>query len=253
MRALFLIMALMVTTLAGQAVAEDKLAAVIAGPQRSAENAARDAARHPQAVLSFMGLQDGMTVVEVSPGAKMWWTEILAPYLKDHGRYYLALAGFETEAVKARMAAEPALYGRMMLTSVAEPAPPASADMVLTFRNLHNWMAKGRQEEVLKGFFQALKPGGILGLSDHRAAAGQEADPKAGSGYVSEDYAVALVEKVGFKLLARSEVNANPKDSKDYPGGVWSLPPTFALKDADRERYAAIGEADEFTLKFVKP
>ena len=229
------------------------LDAAIAGPQRSPDNVARDVYRHPAAVLGFMGLRDDMTVVEVSPGPMMWWTEILAPTLKDRGHLYLALAGFETDAVKTRMATDPTNFGRMVLTTVADPAPAGSADLVLTFRNLHNWLRKGNAETVLAGFFRALKPGGVLGLTDHRADPAQPADPKAETGYVNEKMAVALVEKAGFRLVARSGVNDNPKDSKDYPQGVWTLPPTFLLKDVDRAKYAAIGEADEFTLKFVKP
>lgn len=248
-----LLIALMMLCCAAGAAAADPLATALAGPQRSPENVARDASRHPAAVLAFLGLKPEMSVVELSPGAKMWWSEILAPLLKDRGRLTLALAGFESDAVKARMAADPENFGRISLTTVGDPAPPGSADMVLTFRNLHNWLGKGTAEAVLQGCFKALKPGGILGLSDHRAAADQPLDPKAQNGYVNEDFAVALAEKAGFKLLARSEVNANPKDRKDYPAGVWTLPPTFILKDVDRQTYAAIGEADEFTLKFVRP
>jgi len=124
---------------------------------------------------------------------------------------------------------------------------------VLTFRNIHNWMAAGEAEAAFKTFYNALKPGGVLGLEEHRARADQPQDPLAKSGYVREDFAIALAESVGFKLAGQSEINANPKDTKDYSAGVWALPPTFRLKDVDRDKYAAIGESDRFTLKFVKP
>ncbi|MDY0885245.1 class I SAM-dependent methyltransferase [Dongia soli] len=243
-----------------------KLQSLIAGPQRSEKNTRRDVYRHPYETLTFFGLRDDMTVVEIDPGSGAWWTEILAPYLRDHGQYYAAGPAADdtsAEAVSnrggfaAKLASNPALYDKVKVTEFAgdrhDIAPPGTADMVLTFRNLHNWIADGSAEANLNAFYRALKPGGILGIEDHRGRADQPQDPEAASGYVREDYAIALVEKAGFKFVAESEVNANPKDTKDYPAGVWTLPPTLRLKDKDRAKYLAIGESDRFTLKFVKP
>jgi predicted methyltransferase len=133
-----------------------------------------------------------------------------------------------------------------------EIAPPGSADFVLTFRNLHNWIERGEVEGALRAFHQALKPGGVLGVVDHRGRADMTQEAQMKSGYVREDYAIALIEKAGFRLAGRSEVNANPKDTKDHPVGVWALPPTYRMKDQDRAKFQAIGESDRFTLKFVK-
>ncbi|HVA13851.1 MAG TPA: methyltransferase domain-containing protein [Stellaceae bacterium] len=242
-----------------------KLAGLIAGPQRTAPNRVRDPYRHPQATLAFFGLKDTMTVVEIWPGGAGWWTEILAPYLAEHGRYYAALpnparndeARRGNEAFAAKMAADPKLYGKVITTTLDgdrdKIAPDNSADLVLTFRNLHDWVPQGTAEAALRAMYRALKPGGILGIEDHRAANDKPQDPAAKSGYLREDYTIALVERVGFKFVAKSEVNANPKDTKDYPAGVWTLPPTLRLKDQDRAKYLAIGESDRFTMKFVKP
>ncbi len=234
------------------------LAAIIDGPQRSEANKARDRYRHPLEVLTFFGLRPDANVVEIVPGKAGYWTEILAPYLKDHGRY-TASGDPERDIapLKARIAANPDLYGKTIITEFTgkdqEIAPPGSADFVLTFRNIHDWMRDGTAEAAFRAFYKALKAGGILGLEDHRGRPDQPQDPQAKSGYVRQDYAIALAEKAGFKLIGSSEVNANPKDTKDYPEGVWTLPPTFRLKDQDREKYAAIGESDRFVLKFVKP
>ena len=245
---------------------EAKLKSLIAGPQRSEANRARDIYRHPFEALTFFGLRDGMTVVEIDPGATGWWTEILAPYLKDRGTYYAAgpaetVATPEAREARARFAAklagDPAIYGKVIVTGFdgdkTDIAPLGSADMVLTFRNLHNWLANGTAEAAMREFYRALKPGGVLGIEDHRAPADRPQDPVAKSGYVREDYAIALAEKAGFRLDGRSEMSANAKDTKDYPAGVWTLPPTLRLKDQDRDKYLAIGESDRFTLRFVKP
>jgi predicted methyltransferase len=242
-----------------------KLAALIAGPQRTEQNRVRDPYRHPGATLAFFGLRDDMTVVEIWPGGAGWWTEILAPYLAERGRFYAALpnpaasdeARSGNEAFAAKMAATPALYGKVIVTTLdgdREPiAPDGTADLVLTFRNLHDWVPRGTAEGALHAFYRALKPGGVLGVEDHRAAPDRPQDPAVKSGYLREDYTIALVESVGFRLAGRSEANANPKDSRDYEAGVWTLPPTLRLKDRDRARYLAIGESDRYTLKFVKP
>ena len=242
------------------------LQALIAGPQRGEANKARDPFRHPAEVLTFFGVKPDSVVVEILPGAGGYWTEILAPYLRDRGRYIAANGevGSTSEETRkdnagfaAKMAGAPALYDKVEVSEFAADrhaiAPAGSADFVLTFRNLHNWMAKGEAEAALKTFYAALKPGGVLGVVEHRGLDTAPQDPLAKSGYVRQDYAVALIESVGFKFTGASEANANPKDTKDYAVGVWALPPTWRLKDQDRAKYAAIGESDRFTLKFVKP
>jgi predicted methyltransferase len=242
-----------------------KLDQLIAGSQRSEQNRVRDPYRHPRETLSFFGLKDDMTVVEIWPGGGMWWTEILAPYLAEHGKLYAAMpdpgAGDEASngnaAFAAKTAAAPALYGKVITTTLDgdrdKIAPDNSADLVLTFRNLHDWLPRGTAEASLRAMYAALKPGGILGIEDHRAPNTAPQDPQAKSGYLREDYTIAMVERVGFKLAGTSEVNANSKDTKDYSAGVWTLPPTLRLKDQDRDKYVTIGESDRYTLKFVKP
>ncbi|TWB70821.1 putative methyltransferase [Nitrospirillum amazonense] len=250
---------------AEEAKPDPVLAQMVASPARSPQFQARDAARHPLQELAFFGLAPDQTVVEISPSGG-YWTEILAPYLHDRGTYYAAAnprgtdsayANRENAAFDAKLAADPARYGKVKVTEFGrgrfDIAPAGSADLIVTFRNLHNWMAGGYADEAMAAFYQALKPGGILGIEDHRASDAQPQDPKATSGYVRQDYAIALARKAGFELVASSEINANPKDSKDWPEGVWTLPPTLALKDRDRDRYLAVGEADNFVLKFRKP
>ena len=156
------------------------------------------------------------------------------------------------------MAAKPEVYDRVTVTSLDAPvetgiAPRGSADIVLTFRNVHNWTAAKNDEAMFKAFYDALKPGGTLGVVEHRAAPGTPLERQIKTGYMTEAYVISLAEKAGFRLAGRSEVNANPKDTKDHPAGVWTLPPTYRLKDQDREKYRAIGESDRMTLKFVKP
>jgi predicted methyltransferase len=232
------------------------LKTVIAGPQRSDAERARDQYRHPLETLTWFGIKDDMRVVEIWPGGG-WYTAILAPFLKDKGQYYAAV--FENaQPLKDRLAAKPELYGKVTLTELIPPAktdiaPAGSADMVLTFRNVHNWMSRGFAEEVFQAMYRALKPGGILGVVEHRGNPAVPQDPKAASGYVNEDYVIKLAEGAGFQLVSRTEINANPKDTKDYPQGVWTLPPVLRLKEVDREKYVAIGESDRMTLKFVKP
>jgi predicted methyltransferase len=219
----------------------------------------------PRATLAFFGLRPDMTVVEVWPGGGEY-TEDLAPLLKARGRLYVAqldptssdYARRTVDDFRAKLAARPDLYDKVVVTTLAAPpagheiAPAGSADLVVTFRNLHNWMMFGWQREAFAAMHAALKPGGVLGVVEHRGDPKRPQDPKAASGYVNEQYATELIESVGFKLVGRSEINANHKDTKDYEKGVWALPPTFAAGDQDRERYAAIGESDRFTLKFVK-
>jgi predicted methyltransferase len=241
-----------------QAAADTSLAALVDGPQRTDANKVRDRYRHPLEVLTFFGVKADSNVVEIMPAKAGYWTEILAPYLKDRG-LYTASGDSERDIapLKARMAASPELYGKTIITEFNGGdqviAPSGSADFVLTFRNMHDWMRAGTAEAAFRAFYTALKPGGILGFEDHRGRPDQPQDPQAKSGYVRQDYAIALAEQAGFKLIGSSEVNANPKDTKDYPEGVWALPPTYRLKDQDRQKYTAIGESDRFVLKFQKP
>ena len=258
-----LLLALRTSVMADDAA--DKLERLVAGPQRSEQNRVRDPYRHPRETLTFFGLRDDMTVVEIWPGGAGWWTEILAPYLADRGRLYEALpdpassseARNGDAAFAAKMTGAPTLYGKVIVSTLdtgnEEIAPAGTADLVMTFRNLHDWVPRGTAEAELRAMYRALKPGGILGIEDHRAANDQPQDPEAKSGYLREDYTIALVERVGFKFVAESEINANPKDTKDYSAGVWTLPPTLRLKDQDRDKYLAIGESDRFTMKFMKP
>lgn len=238
----------------------------IAGSQRSAAHQARDQYRHPLETLKFFEVKDNLSVLEIWPGAAGWYTEILAPYLKEKGQLTVVNFGADpkvpyfqknAEAFKAKLAATPKLYGKVHVTvlqppEVLEIAPEGSMDRVLTFRNVHNWMRNDQAQAVFKAMYKALKPGGILGVVEHRSAMHTPPDPLAKSGYVSEDDVIALAMKAGFEFLAKSEINANPKDTKDYPEGVWTLPPTLKMGDQDREKYLAIGESDRMTLKFVK-
>ena len=246
---------------------EARLKAALADPQRDQANAARDPHRHPLETLKFFGLRQDMTVLEVYPGGG-WWTEFLAPVLAPKGRYLAAhfdpsaqseYAQRGLAAFKDKLAKDPDRYGKVHLTALvtapgaADLVPPNSVDLVLTFRNLHSWMGQNQAKPMLDAMFRALKPGGYLGIKEHRASTAMPQDPKALLGYVREDYATQLIESAGFKLVAKSEVNANPKDTKDYPKGVWTLPPSFREGDVDRAKYAAIGESDRFTLLFQKP
>ena len=204
-----------------------------------------------------------MTVVELWPGGG-YWTEILGPYLAARGRYYVALPvpgseenDQEIASWRARVAAKKSRLGKITETTLGpghfEIAPPGSADLVVTFRNFHNWMDEGYVDEALAACFRALKPGGTLGIEDHRGRNDVPQDPKAKNGYVREDYTIALAKKAGFVLVDKSEINANPRDTKDWVDGVWTLPPTLSQKDKDRDRYIAVGEADNYVLRFQKP
>ncbi|MDP8985615.1 MAG: methyltransferase [Pseudomonadota bacterium] len=258
------IIALTASLFASAAAPDAGLAAAIADPGRTANFAARDKVRHPAEELGFFGITPRMTVVELWPGGG-YWTEILGAYLaKGGGTYYVALNApgdaeedKGTEHWRARMAAHKDRLGVIHETSLGaghfDIAPPGSADLVLTFRNLHNWMAGGYAEQALAASFKALKPGGILGVEEHRGREDKPQDPQAKDGYVRQDYAIALAKKAGFVLLGSSELNANPKDTKDWVDGVWTLPPTLSQGDKDRARYLAVGEADNFVLKFQKP
>ncbi len=242
-----------------------RLDQVLAGAWREPKNTARDQYRHPKQTLEFFGLKSGMTLVEVTPGGG-WYSEILAPALKGGGHYIAAItipkkpegeAAQDKSALEKKFGGDAAEYGEAVTVQFDPKAPnlgaPGSADMVVTFRNVHNWVMADTAPQMFKAFFDVLKPGGVLGVTDHRAAPGADLAKIKQSGYLPEDYVIKLATDAGFKLEAKSEINANPKDTKDYEKGVWTLPPTLELGDKDREKYVAIGESDRMTLKFVKP
>jgi predicted methyltransferase len=240
------------------AAAQPDIATILAGSHRSADNRARDAHRHPAETLAFFGVQPTHTVVELWPG-RGWYTEVLAPLLRERGKLVAAApTGNYLQPYKDFLASRPDLYDRVQLVEVTPPqtlslGPDNSADVVLTFRNLHGWVGNGYAAEVHAAIFRVLKPGGVYGVVDHRAPTGTTPEQTKKSGYVPEDVAIQLATAAGFVLDARSEINANPKDTKDYPEGVWTLPPSLRLGDVDRDKYAAIGESDRFTLRFRKP
>lgn len=236
------------------------------GGHRSDANKARDKYRHPKETLLFFGLEPDMTVVEITPGMG-WYTQILAPVLRDRGTLYAAVFAVTDQSpeflrnmdksYRGMLAARPDLYGKVKL-SVLSPgsmqvAPPGSADRILTFRNVHNWAKAGTADAMFKAFHDALKPGGILGVVEHRARLGTGFQRQIDSGYMTEDYVIETAKKAGFKLVNKSEINANPRDTTDHPGGVWTLPPNLRnVAEADKPKYLAIGESDRMTLKFVK-
>jgi predicted methyltransferase len=242
-----------------------KLDQVLAGSQRSDKNKARDQYRHPKQTLEFFGLKPGMSLIELTPGGG-WFAEVLAPLQKGSGPYTAAIVtpkkkegedAQDKDALSKKFAADPEHYSEAKVIQFDSKAPnfgpPNSADMVVTFRNVHNWVMNDSAPATFKACFDVLKPGGVLGVTDHRAKPGTDIDSIKKSGYIPEDMVIKFATDAGFKLDAKSEVNANPKDTKDYPEGVWTLPPTLQLKDKDRDKYLAIGESDRMTLRFVKP
>jgi predicted methyltransferase len=247
------------TMLLGAAADDAALQAAVQSQARTPKYVRRDSMRHPAGELAFFGLQPAANVVEVWPGGG-YWTEILAPYLAAHGTYVVALpadTGSEHDAAtfRSKFVGKPG-YGGLHIVTLdkgQDGLTPGSADFILTFRNVHNWMGGGYADEMFADFFRALKPGGILGVEEHRGLASEPQDPAAASGYVRQDYTVALAKKAGFALVGSSELNANPNDTKHWPKGVWTLPPTFEMGQVDHAKYAAIGEADNFILKFRKP
>ncbi len=242
-----------------------RLEAIAAGEHRTTEDRARDQYRHPVETLAFFGITPDATVIEITPGGG-WYTDILAPFVRAYGHFVGAVwdetlpdqpayyARLNT-ALTEKIAAAPDVYGDAELRrfNAAEPifGEPDSADFVLTFRNVHNWVPAGTADAYFKAFFEVLKPGGVLGTVDHRSKGEEATDGK--SGYLTEQQVIALAEGVGFKFAGRSDVNANPADTADHAKGVWTLPPTFALGDENRDKYAEIGESNRMTLKFVKP
>ncbi|WP_199098554.1 class I SAM-dependent methyltransferase [Dyella sp. ASV21] len=242
----------------------NQLDQVLAGSWRSPENKARDVYRHPKATLQFFGIRPDLTVIEITPGGG-WYSEILAPLLRDNGHYIAALikptgegeANRDRSGLRAKFAADAEHYGKAQIVEFDPKAPsfgaPGSADLVLTFRNVHNWVMADNAPAMFKAFYAALRPGGVLGVVDHRAADTASLESVKQSGYLPTHYVVKLATDAGFKLEESSEINANPKDTKDYAKGVWTLPPTLQLGDQDRAKYQAIGESDRMTLRFVKP
>jgi len=241
-----------------------RLTQVIDGGHRSDKARGRDQYRHPYETLSFFGIKPEMTVVEIWPGGG-WYSDILAPYLKDTGKYIGASWAKATKndriqkALKKyteRFTGNPDLFGKISITELSKSkyaiGPDGSADMVLTFRNVHNWMKFGFHAKVFEAMFKVLKPGGILGVVEHREDAEAFQDPQALSGYVSEETLIDIAEDAGFEFVEKSEINANPMDTRNHPKGVWTLPPSFRLGAKDREKYEAIGESDRATLMFVK-
>jgi len=246
------------------------LDAAIAGEHRSDTNRDRDEYRRPKETLEFFGFRSDMTVVEVWPGGG-WYTEILAPALQQSGRFYAAqysvnpVYGYQRRyfgSFLSKLGENSALFGDVIITHLDFPyemniAPAGTADMVLTFRNAHNWVDPGYGTNAatlgFKVMFDALKPGGVLGIVDHRWPDPATEDPTAASGYVSEERIIRLAEAAGFELAARSDMHRNSRDTHDHPEGVWTLPPSYALGDTDKDKYRAIGESDRMTLKFVKP
>jgi len=246
------------------------LDAALAGTHRSDRNKARDRYRHPKETLTFFGLRQNMTVVEIWPGGG-WYTEVLAPVVKGKGKLYVATYGAnpafdyqrkENAALQDKAKKNPAVFGELQFTSLWAPtdlaiAPAGTADLVVTFRNVHNWLAPEYKQDPAKlfgAFFTALKPGGILGITDHRWPDPKTEDPTARNGYVSEERVISLAKAAGFEFAGSSDINRNPKDRHDYKNGVWTLPPDLSVPQGeDRQKYVDIGESDRMTLKFRKP
>jgi predicted methyltransferase len=242
------------------------LSSVLAMPHRSAANRARDAHRHPAATLAFFGVQPTMTVLELSPGGG-WYTEILAPYLRGRGQLVAAVPPTDSSsefrrgmatAFRQQLSERAAVYGEVRLVTLDPPAtielgPDASVDAVLTFRNLHNWYKDERLDQVIAAAFRVLKPGGVFGVVEHRAPVDSALERINTTGYVPQAWAIERITAAGFVLEAQSELNANPRDTRDHANGVWSLPPTYRGGDVDRARFEAIGESDRMTLRFRKP
>ncbi len=261
-----------------RALSDPALQAAIAGAWRTPEARSRDAARHPAEALAFWGLQPGMSILEIQPGAG-WWTDILAPYARlTGGRFAVTAADLADPELsdsarkgradlEGKFAARPEIYGKIELVNWGRESAPLAAnqfDFILTARSVHGWMDRdgGIVGKVFADFYRALKPGGILALEQHRADPGPQ-DPDAANGYVTEAFVIQQAERAGLKLVDKSEINANPRDTKDHPFGVWTLPPTRTSVPYgrglppdpafDHSKYDAIGESDRMTLKFKKP
>jgi predicted methyltransferase len=248
--------------------APTSLDAAIAAPYRGDKAQARDVYRHPKETLEFFGLAPNQSVLEIAPGGG-WYTDILGPYLRARGTLYeaqylppqgeLPAGEAKNNAVfERKLAAAPDIFGTVVVGTLQSgqfSGLPAGlqVDRVLTFRNIHNWIEDGQVDVNLRAFYSVLKPGGVLGVEEHRAIPGTSVQQMIDTGYLTEAYVIEHAQAAGFRLAARSEINSNPRDTKDYPHGVWSLPPTYRGGDTDRARFAAIGESDRMTLRFVKP
>ncbi len=235
------------------------IVAAVASSARTPANRARDGYRHPAETLAFFGVTPTQTVVEFIPGGG-WYTEILAPMVKGRGRYVAFVPTSQAERIRTTLAGKAALYGATQVQAIdfktgVSTMPAGTADVVVTFRNVHNLLMQDDPavaDRVFKAFYAMLKPGGVLGVVDHRLPEAMDTAREKSSGYLKRSTIVRLAQNAGFKLAGESEINANPKDTHDHSEGVWTLPPTYQLKDVDRAKYAAIGESDRLTLKFVK-
>lgn len=236
------------------------------GSHRSADNIGRNIWRHPIETLTFFGLQNNMTVVEIWPGGGGWYTEILAPVLREYGKLYAANYDGSTgqeyfkrgaKLFENKLSDKPDVYDRVAITALMPPssiapAPKSSADLILSFRNLHNWVRGGIDGPMLEAIHEVLKPGGIFGLVAHRGTPDMVGIEWARKGYIAEAEVIRRVTAAGFTFVDSSEINANPNDTKTYTDGVWTLPPSFRLGETDKAKYQSIGESDRMTLKFIK-
>src|SRR5512146_1298559 len=252
-------------TTSGREATANALDAILAGSQRNAEERARDRFRHPKETLLFFGIRPRTRVLQVWPESG-WYTKIIAPLVRQRGQYFAGVIARDPgsrfltarlDGYRRLLASRPDLYGGVKVVTFpldgSDVVPPGSVDMVLSFRDLHEWMALGDAQRALTTIYRALAPGGVFGVVDNRGDPALPQDPRAKNGYVRQDYAIRMIQAAGFRLVATSEVNANPMDTKNYPAGVWALPPDYRLGNIDRAKYEAIGESDRFTLKFVKP
>lgn len=260
-----LLLGLMAAVPMAQGATSQSLPEIIEGEHRSAENRDRNEYRHPVETLAFFEVEPDMTVIEIWP-AGGWYAEILAPYLAEEGQYIAGVRSLGNwnpfsktygEKLRERLEADPELYGDVKFVELTRDqdslGPKNSADRVLTFRNVHNWLGDGAEEDYWAAFYRVLKPGGLLGVVEHRRDNDAPIDPDAADGYMRQDRIIEMVKKAGFELVDSSEINANPRDTKDYPEGVWTLPPALRLGNEDLEKYLEIGESDRMTLKFRKP
>jgi len=261
------VLCLSLPVFAHQETFAERVAMGAAGDHRSESNVSRDKYRHPSETLEFFGISEGMTVMEIWPGGG-WYTEILAPAMRDYGTLIIATWDPAIEGQPAyryelpkkmdqMFAQHPEVYDQVTFEYFSPPGSPSlgdndSVDAIVTFRSAHGWVSSGLAQDVFNEFARVLKPGGVLGIVQHRAEDGQNPADTAKNGYVSEAAIKELAANAGFSFDGSSEVNANPRDTKDHPEGVWTLPPSFELGDKDREKYAAVGESDRMTLRFKK-
>lgn len=249
-------------TVPGRQVTANALDAILASARPAAERD-RDAYRHPAETLLFFGIRPRSRVLQVWP-TSAYYTRIIAPLVRRDGEFYCAVIppGHSTflaarlASYRRTLASRPDLFDRVHVVPFrvgGDVLPAGSVNLALAFGALHRWMAIGAAPQALSAIYRALAPGGVLGVVDNRGSPSAPQDPRAQDGYIRQDYAIRLIEAAGFRLVATSEVNANPRDTRHYPAGVWTLPPTYRMGNIDRAHYAAIGESDRFTLKFVKP